>query len=509
MPQRKPTRGGASGRKRASRSKKQPTRWARLRAAIRQHLGRQADDVWGLVLLVASAVLLLGFLGLAGPFGRLFIPGFKILFGGWAIFVPVAMAIIGLTLVFGRASREQSHVTLGLVVLFFGTLALFHLLTGTIPLAEGVDRVSTRGGVIGALTSYPLRRLIGLWGTLIVLFTVISVGVMLATRTTVREVALAVGDLWRWLRFQIRRLWRSRRRRVAVAPPQVAIPAPVQPKAPVDRPAAAKPKSAPAKTRPATQGKKAVPVSTRTTSYQLPPIELLTLGTGGGQNKRSLESTGRELEDTLRQHGVDARLTRIVPGPTVTRYEIELAPGVKVARVTSLASDIGYALATPDVRILAPIPGKSAIGVEVPNLRRRLVTLGDILSSHEAVENTNTLGVGLGMDISGNAAMLNLNELPHVLIAGATGAGKSSCINSIVTSLLMRSRPEDVRLIMVDPKRVELGQYNGVPHLLTRVITNPRKAAEALRWAVDEMDRRYELVADSGVRDIIGYHEKW
>jgi S-DNA-T family DNA segregation ATPase FtsK/SpoIIIE len=509
MPQRKPTRGGASGRKRASRSKKQPTRWARLRAAIRQHLGRQTDDVWGLVLLVASAVLLLGFLGLAGPFGRLFIPGFKILFGGWAIFVPVAMAIIGLTLVFGRASREQSHVTLGLVVLFFGTLALFHLLTGTIPLAEGVDRVSTRGGVIGALTSYPLRRLIGLWGTLIVLFTVISVGVMLATRTTVREVALAVGDLWRWLRFQIRRLWRSRRRRVAVAPPQVAIPTPVQPKAPVDRPAAAKPKSAPAKTRPATQGKKAVPVSTRTTSYQLPPIELLTLGTGGGQNKRSLESTGRELEDTLRQHGVDARLTRIVPGPTVTRYEIELAPGVKVARVTSLASDIGYALATPDVRILAPIPGKSAIGVEVPNLRRRLVTLGDILSSHEAVENTNTLGVGLGMDISGNAAMLNLNELPHVLIAGATGAGKSSCINSIVTSLLMRSRPEDVRLIMVDPKRVELGQYNGVPHLLTRVITNPRKAAEALRWAVDEMDRRYELVADSGVRDIIGYHEKW
>ena len=508
MPQRKPTRGGASGRKRASRSKKQPTRWARLRVAIRQRLGRQTDDVWGLVLLVASAVLLLGFLDLAGPFGRLFTPGLKILFGAWAIFVPVAMTIIGLTLVFGRASREYTHVTLGLIVLFFGTLALFHLLTETIPLAEGVDRVSTRGGVIGALTSYPMRRLIGLWGSLVVLFTVISVGVMLATRTTVREVALAIGDVWRWLRLQARRLWGLRRRPVAVAPLQAAAPAPV--KAPVSRPAAAKPKSAPAKTRPGTQAKKkAVPVTTRNNAYQLPPIELLTLGTGGGQNKRSLESTGRELEDTLRQHGVDARLTRIVPGPTVTRYEIELAPGVKVARVTSLASDIGYALATPDVRILAPIPGKSAIGVEVPNLRRRLVTLGDILSSHEAAENTNPLGVGLGMDISGNADMLNLNELPHVLIAGATGAGKSSCINSIVTSLLMRSRPEDVRLIMVDPKRVELGQYNGVPHLLTRVITNPRKAAEALRWAVDEMERRYELVADSGVRDIDGYHEKW
>ena len=196
-------------------------------------------------------------------------------------------------------------------------------------------------------------------------------------------------------------------------------------------------------------------------------------------------------------------------GPTVTRYEIELAPGVKVARVTSLASDIGYALATPDVRILAPIPGKSAIGVEVPNVRRRLVTLGDILSSPEANATDNPLTVGLGMDIAGTPTMLNLDELPHVLIAGATGAGKSSSINSIVTSLLMRTTPEQVRLILIDPKRVELGQYNGVPHLLTRVITNPRKAADALRWTVDEMDRRYKLVADAGVRDIIGYHEKF
>ncbi len=510
MPQRKPTRGGASGRKRASKTKNGPSRWARLRSAVRERLGRQTDDVWGLVLLVASAVLMLGFLGLAGPFGRLFVPGLRILFGVWAVFVPVAMSIMGLTLIFGRASREHSHVPLGLTVGFVGTLALFHLLTGTIPLADGVDSVATRGGVVGSLIAYPLRRLIALWGALIVLFTTIAVGVMLVTKTSVREVALAVGDLWRWTRFQIARLFSQRRRRrpiVTQPAPQVA-----EVKPPTDeRPAAAKPKSAPSKTRPGAAAKKtkAIPVTTRKGGYQKPPIELLTLGTGGGQNKRSLESTGRELEVTLRQHGVDARLTRIVPGPTVTRYEIELAPGVKVARVTSLASDIGYALATPDVRILAPIPGKSAIGVEVPNLRRRLVTLGDILSSKEATENTNPLGVGLGMDISGTPTMLNLNELPHVLIAGATGAGKSSCINSIVTSMLMRARPEDVRLIMVDPKRVELGQYNGVPHLLTRVITNPRKAADALRWAVDEMDRRYELVADSGVRDIIGYHEKW
>ncbi len=234
----------------------------------------------------------------------------------------------------------------------------------------------------------------------------------------------------------------------------------------------------------------------------------MDFGGGEEQNRRILEDTANQLEDTLRQHGVDARLTKIVPGPTVTRYEIELAPGVKVNRVSNLAHDIAYALATPDVRLLVPIPGKSAIGVEVPNRRRRLVSLGDILRSDEAARATHPLTVGLGMDISGRPVMLNLAELPHVLIAGATGAGKSSCINSIVTSLLMRTTPDDVRLIMVDPKRVELGQYNGVPHLLTRVIVNPKKAADALKWAVAEMDRRYDLLADAGVRDIIGYREK-
>jgi S-DNA-T family DNA segregation ATPase FtsK/SpoIIIE len=243
--------------------------------------------------------------------------------------------------------------------------------------------------------------------------------------------------------------------------------------------------------------------------YELPPMELLEGGTGGEVDRRSLEETARQLEDTLLQHGVDATLTKVVPGPTVTRYEIELAPGVKVNRVSNLSHDIAYALATPDVRLLVPIPGKSAIGVEVPNTKRRLVSLGDILSALGPNEDDGPLTVGLGMDISGQPKVLNLAELPHVLIAGATGAGKSSCINSIVTSLLMRTHPDDVRLIMVDPKRVELGQYNGVPHLLTRVITNPKKANDALKWAVAEMDRRYDLLADAKVRDIEGYREKW
>ncbi|MEL0075627.1 MAG: DNA translocase FtsK, partial [Ilumatobacter sp.] len=212
------------------------------------------------------------------------------------------------------------------------------------------------------------------------------------------------------------------------------------------------------------------------------------------------------LQESLAQHGVETQLVGSTVGPTVTRYELELGPGVKVAKVTSLQKDIAYAMAATDVRILAPIPGRSAIGVEVPNSRRQLVALGDLLTSPEATAAEHPLEVAIGKDIAGRPVFLNLATTPHLLIAGATGAGKSSGINCIITSLLMRTTPDHVRLILIDPKQVEMGQYQRLPHLLTQPVTNPKKAANALGWAVKEMERRYDVLSEVGYRDVTGFN---
>jgi S-DNA-T family DNA segregation ATPase FtsK/SpoIIIE len=377
-----------------------------------------------------------------------------------------------------------------------------------VALAGNVDQVQQSGGAVGALVAFPLRRIIGFWGAFLVLLAGIGLGTLLLTGSTVRDVAAAVREMVASFRTTIgfgsetkpggSRIQMGEDVEFRTPVPDTSRRAPEKgPKASTRPPKKTKPKRIPS------------PAPASPDGYVLPPLDLLESSRNEGPNKGSLEQTAAELQEALIQHGVNARLTRIVPGPTVTRYEIELAPGVKVSRVTNLSHDIAYALASPDVRILAPIPGKSAIGIEVPNRHRQMVTLGDILSSEAAAEDRDPMLVALGKDVSGRARMLRLTELPHVLIAGATGAGKSSCINAVLSSILMRARPDEVRLILVDPKRVELGQYNDVPHLLTRVITSPKKAADALQWAVAEMDRRYDLLADSGVRDIESYREKY
>jgi S-DNA-T family DNA segregation ATPase FtsK/SpoIIIE len=488
-----------------------------VRSSVRNTLGRQTDDIWGLILVVLAILVLLAFVDLAGPVGEGMNGGSRVLFGVWRFALPVALAGIGVAMIVGKPRDRAKRLVIGGVVTFIGSLALFHLMTGAVALAPSIEMVEERGGAVGSLIAFPMRRILGTWGAFVVLASAMGMGVLIMTQTSVRELAAGIADIYRSARSlaatavagaRAERSGHVEDRIVKAAPPsrgRHARPKPSRPQSQSpqsekpDEPLSPKPNPRPAPLAAAPQAE----------GYKLPPLSLLDGGTGGEINKRALEDTARQLEETLTQHGVDASLTKIVPGPTVTRYEIELAPGVKVNRISSLSHDIAYALATPDVRILVPIPGKSAIGVEVPNTKRRLVSLGDILSSAEAAVETHPLTVGLGMDISGMPKLLNLSELPHVLIAGATGAGKSSCINSIVTSLLMRTNPEDVRVIMVDPKRVELGQYNGVPHLLTRVITNPKKANDALKWAVAEMDRRYDLLADAKVRDIEGYRAKW
>jgi S-DNA-T family DNA segregation ATPase FtsK/SpoIIIE len=454
------------------------------------------------VLIVASLLVAMSFFGLSGPVGSGVSGAAIFLFGMWAYALPVVLGVIGLALVGIFPRIDIGKVVAGVLIVYFATLAMFHLLTGSVALAGNLDQVKESGGVVGALVAFPLRRLLGYWGAFLVLFAVIGGGILILTRSTVRDIGSTIVSSLR--RF---RGWVGLDRPL-VAPPIVSTPPaasapPTEKKAPKKGPKADK--TAPKNPKPQPMVPNLVDVG----GYTLPPLSLLETSGATGSNRRGLEQTGAELEESLRQHGVDARLTRIVPGPTVTRYEIELAAGVKVSRVTSLSHDIAYALASPDVRILAPIPGRSAIGIEVPNRNRQLVALGDILGSAAASNDGDPMTVGLGMDVSGTSRMLRLTELPHMLIAGATGAGKSSCINALVTSILMRARPDQVRLILVDPKRVELGQYNDVPHLLTRVITNPKKAAEALQWAVAEMDRRYDLLADAGVRDIESYREKF
>ncbi len=240
--------------------------------------------------------------------------------------------------------------------------------------------------------------------------------------------------------------------------------------------------------------------------WHLPPPSLLRRVAEKPPDRREVAAAGHALVAALQAHGVETRLAGQTVGPSITRYELELAPGVKVSRVTSLSRDIAYALAAADVRILAPIPGKSAVGVEVANAARQLVLLGDLLASSESRSARHPLDVPVGRDISGRVVIANLADMPHVLISGATGAGKSSCINSILTSLVMRATPEELRLVLVDPKRVELGHYAGLPHLLTAPVVEPKRAANALAWAVKEMEHRYELLAGVGARDIGSYN---
>lgn len=451
------------------------------------------------------------------------------------------------------SEHPLARFVLGTTLVGVAGLGLLHLVRGSPAMGAGRDALADSAGYLGALIGGPLHAAMGTAGAAVVLSALAFAGALVVTRTTVAYVvsltaagvaagARPVGHAARRAVSQLFELSADRDPDAAEqgAPTLSEGPLWPEPSSPDDRfdPAApvvdggstpastfydqdADPDAAPPKPKRSRKVKAAVdpdtevaptqlqidlPPGAQASNWKLPPAKLLEVSGSQSVDRSAVQETGTRLEHALAEHGVETRLVGMTVGPTVTRYELELGPGVKVARVTSLHKDIAYAMATPDVRILAPIPGKQAIGVEIPNVRKQLVTVGDILTSPEARAASHPLEVAIGRDIDGKAIMANLAAMPHILIAGATGAGKSSCLNSLLTSILMRSTPDQVRMILVDPKRVEMGQYNKLPHLLTEVVTVPKKAANALAWAVREMERRYDLLAECGFRDITGYN---
>ena len=455
-----------------------------------------------------------------GPVGNLIFKLLEWCFGYGAFALPVFFIYGAAILIRDRDAVPAQKVLIGSFWIQITSSAAFHSLIHTQPLSPkaGAELLAKSGGHVSAFIVHPLANSVGLEMTHSFLIIGLIMSVLYMTDIELKDLIGGLQAIIKYIYKFIYAFVLARREAgavhiedfyqsvedIQVDQPVTKVKTPLTKKIEDNVTEFTKFKNNKDK-----KVSKVIKPITKKSEYILPPVKLLKLGSSVASSKKLLQQTAADLTQLLKEHGVEAELTNIVPGPTVTRYEIELAPGVKVSKVTSLSHDIAYALATPDVRLLAPIPGRSAIGIEIPNRQRKLVSLGDVLSSKEASDLNHPLTVGLGLDISGKPRFLNLSELPHVLIAGQTGAGKSSCINSIVTSLLVRANPDDVKMVMVDPKRVELGQYNNVPHLLTKVITNPKKAVDALGWAVAEMDRRYDLLADGQVRDINGYHEKY
>lgn len=245
-------------------------------------------------------------------------------------------------------------------------------------------------------------------------------------------------------------------------------------------------------------------------NYKMPPVSLLNkvANKNDKRSKQKVLENARQLEQTLRDFGVDASINQVTVGPTITRYEIQPRPGVKVSKIVNLTDDIALSLAAKSIRMEAPIPGKSAIGIEVPNDESQMVSIREVIESKEFSNFKSPLAMGLGKDVAGRIIIGDIARMPHLLIAGSTGSGKSVCINTLITSIIYKSKPDEVKLMLIDPKVVELANYNGIPHLLVPVVTDPKKAANALGWAVTEMNRRYKLFADSQVKDITSYNEK-
>ncbi|MCE2817858.1 MAG: DNA translocase FtsK [Ilumatobacteraceae bacterium] len=536
--------GGSKGSSRGAvktppKGNKRPTAKSKSKdnadSAAREVVRGREVEFWGIGLISSGIVFVLAmYLRMAGPLGRGIDTTFGWLLGLGRFALPVVVIGVGVAMVRRRSVEHRVRLAIGWTVVVLAILGLLHVMNGADKIVADVDAMSQAGGWFGAVIGEPLRSTLSWAGAWVVLIAIGTAGAMLVTDTTLPELIAII------------RTWSAKISGPAADAARTAttnrdrgfdsvddeVPAKksrakklsIYDAADDDDLAPVKPKQSRRKSEPASastpefvgkpgtknagsddESSTAV-VGATSGVWTLPPLNLLGQTETFEVDNARVAERGRLLQQALASHGVETRLSHQTVGPTVTRFELELGTGVKVAKITSLNRDIAYSMAATDVRILAPIPGKSAVGVEVPNEVRQLVSLGDLMVSAEARAATHPLDVAVGKDIAGRAVFVNLAATPHMLIAGATGAGKSSGINSILTSLLMRSTPEQVRLILIDPKQVEMGQYARLPHLLTAPVTNPKKAANALSWAVKEMENRYDTLVEVGFRDIGGFN---
>ena len=441
-------------------------------------------------------------------------------FGRIGFFAPLVLIYFALRLFrVPEDSKATGRIIVGTFALLLSSTGLAHLLNGSV--GTGATAMRHGGGWLGYGITQPL---VGLMTSVLaypVLLLLFLFGVLVATATPVSQVITRISTLFSWL-------WAKkpeRKERIeeefeisdtpAFDTPVVAAWNEPEVEEELDEesfdeeftievpvaPTAHSSESTVATKRPEQL------LLTADVKYELPAPDVLRAGPAAKAKSKANETVVAALTEVFSQFDIDAQVTGFMRGPTVTRYEVELGNAVKVERITALAKNISYAVASSDVRILSPIPGKSAVGIEIPNADREIVALGDVLRSTVAGQDLHPMLVALGKDVEGNFVCANLAKMPHLLVAGATGAGKSSMINAMITSILMRATPDDVRLVLIDPKRVELTAYEGIPHLITPIITNPKKAADALTWVVREMDLRYEDLSTFGFRHIDDFNK--